>query len=72
MKTLIAILALSFVITGTASAVEPINDKCPVCEKTVRLIFHVNTPKGRVAFATADCMDKFAKTPGKYTVKPKP
>jgi YHS domain-containing protein len=72
MKTLFAILAVSFAIASVAPATEPINDKCPVCGKTIRLIFHSNDSKGqRVAFATADCKDKFDKAPGKYTVKPK-
>ena len=72
MKTLFAILAVSFAIASTAPAIEPINDKCPVCGKTIRLIFHSNDSKGqRVAFATADCKDKYDNAPGKYTPKPK-
>lgn len=72
MKTLLAILAVSFAASITASAAEPVNDKCPVCGKAVRLIFHSNDSKGqRVAFDNADCKDKFDKSPGKYTVKPK-
>jgi YHS domain-containing protein len=73
MKTLLATLALSFAVSGAALAApqEPINDKCPVCSKTARLIFHSNSPKGRVIFASADCKDKFDKSPTKYTVKPK-
>lgn len=71
MKTLLTILTVSFAIASTAPAVEPVNDKCPVCGKTVRLIFHSNSSKGRVAFASADCKDKFDKSPTKYTIKPK-
>ena len=71
MKTLLSILAVAFAITTAASAVEPVNDKCPVCGKTIRLIFHSQSPKGRVAFASADCKDKFDKAPTKYTVKAK-
>lgn len=72
MKTLLAIVAASFAVSLTASAVEPVNDKCPVCGKNIRLIFHSNDSKGqRVAFASADCKDKFDKSPGKYSVKPK-
>ena len=72
MKTLFSILAVSFAIAGIAPAAEPVNDKCPVCGKTPRLIFHSNSPKGeRVAFASADCKDKYDKAPGKYVVKPK-
>jgi YHS domain-containing protein len=73
MKTLLAILALSFAVSDPVMAApqEPVNDKCPVCSKTARLIFHSNSAKGRVIFASADCKDKFDKSPTKYTVKPK-
>lgn len=73
MKTLLAILAVTFTIVSVASAEPqvPVNDKCPVCGKTPRLIFHSQTPKGRVIFFSADCKDKFDKSPTKYTVKPK-
>jgi YHS domain-containing protein len=73
MKTLLSILAVSIAATGIALAApqEPVNDKCPVCGKTPRLIFHSNSSKGRVVFASADCKDKFDKSPTKYTVKPK-
>jgi YHS domain-containing protein len=73
MKTLLAIVAFSFAIAGTGLSAPqaPINDKCPVCQKNARLIFHSNTPKGRVVFASADCKDKFDKSPTKYSVKPK-
>ncbi len=73
MKTLLATLALAFTISGAVFAApqEPINDKCPVCGKTPRLIFHSNSAQGRVTFATADCKDKFEKSPTKYPVKPK-
>jgi YHS domain-containing protein len=71
MKILLTILSVSFAIVGTAPAVEPVNDKCPVCGKNARLIFHSNSPKGRVAFASADCKDKFDKSPTKYSIKPK-
>ncbi len=73
MRTLLATLAVSFAIAGSVMSApqEPVNDKCPVCGKTPRLIFHSNTPQGRVIFFSADCKDKFDKSPGKYTVKPK-
>ena len=73
-RPLLAIAAVSLSIAGSAMSApqEPVNDKCPVCSKTPRLIFHSNDSKGqRVAFASADCKDKFDKSPTKYTVKPK-
>ena len=73
MKTLLAIAAVTLSIAGSAISApqEPVNDKCPVCGKTPRLIFHSNSQKGRVIFYSADCKDKFDKSPTKYTVKPK-
>jgi YHS domain-containing protein len=72
MKTLLTLLVLASALTLTGTATEPVNNKCPVCGKDVRLIFHSNTSEGkRVAFATAECKGKFDKTPGKYSVKPK-
>jgi hypothetical protein len=73
MRTLLATLAASFVLAGAAMAApqEPVNDKCPVCGKTARLIFHSNAPQGRVIFFSGECKDKFDKSPGKYQVKPK-
>jgi len=73
MKPLFSILAVSLALTFISSGTEPVNDKCPVCDKTIKLIFHSKDPKGqRVAFATADCKDKFDKAPEKYPVKAKP
>ena len=71
MKTLLSVLAASFVFATASSAVEPVNSQCPVCGKNVRLIFHSNFKGQRVAFATAECKDKFDKSPTKYSVKPK-
>ena len=71
MKTLFSILAVSMVLVANSVAIEPVNDKCPVCDKNIRLIFHSNHKEKRVAFATAECKDKFDKAPDKYTVKPK-
>lgn len=71
MKTLLSVFAASFVLASAASAVEPVNAQCPVCGKNVRLIFHSNFKNQRVAFATAECKDKFDKSPTKYAVKPK-
>lgn len=71
MKKLFSILAVSMVLIAHSQAIEPVNDKCPVCGKTIRLIFHSNYKEKRVAFASADCKDKFDKAPEKYTVKPK-
>lgn len=73
MKTLLSLLALSGTLTLNIIAAEPpVNSECPVCHKDARLIFRSNTKDGkRVIFATAECKDKFDKTPGKYQVKPK-
>jgi YHS domain-containing protein len=73
MKTLLTILALTGALTISGTAKEPVNDKCPVCGKAIRLIFHSQSKDGqRVAFATAECQEKFDKSPSKYNVKPKP
>jgi YHS domain-containing protein len=71
MKTLLSVIVASFVLASVGSAAEPVNSVCPVCSKTVRLIFHSNFKGQRVAFATAECKDKFDKSPTKYSVKPK-
>ncbi len=71
MKTLFSVFTLSLLLAATGSAVEPVNDKCPVCGKTPRLIFHSNFKGQRVAFATSDCKDKFDKAPTKYPVQAK-
>ena len=73
MKALFATLAIAFTLSGTVFSApqEPINDKCPVCGKTPRLIFHSNTAQGRVIFFSGDCKDKFDKSPTKYPVKAK-
>ncbi|MDZ4287977.1 MAG: hypothetical protein U0984_08460 [Prosthecobacter sp.] len=72
MKTLLSVLALA--VLGGSSAVAggpPINDVCPVCGKTPRLIFRTFTDKGTVIFATVDCKESYEKSPTRYTVKPK-
>ncbi len=73
MKTLLPLLAVTTLLTLSSRAAEaPINSECPVCHKDARLIFRSNTKDGkRVIFATAECKDKFDKTPAKYQVKPK-
>lgn len=73
MKTLLTTLAVTFTIVGSAFTAPqaPINDVCPVCGKNARLIFHSNSPKGRVIFFSGDCKDKFDKAPTKYSIKTK-
>lgn len=71
MKTFFSVLAVSMVLLANSVAIEPVNDKCPVCGKNVRLIFHSNYKEKRIAFATADCKGDFDKNPEKYSVKPK-
>ncbi len=70
MKPLLSILADSLIMSVISFAKEPVNEKCPVCDKTIKLIFHSNYKGQRVAFATGDCKDKFDKAPDKYPVKP--
>ena len=71
MKTLLTLFVLTLSLPATA-AEPPMNTVCPVCQKDARLIFRSNTKDGkRVIFATAECKEKFDKTPGKYQVKPK-
>jgi YHS domain-containing protein len=73
MKTLLTLLALTASMTFNSLAADmPVNTECPVCHKDARLIFRSNTKDGRVIFATAECKEKFDKTPGKYQVKKKP
>lgn len=73
MKTLLTTLALFTAMTLPGTAAEPpMNTECPVCHKDARLIFRSTTKEGkRIVFATAECKEKFDKTPGKYQVKPK-
>lgn len=73
MKTLLTLLAFSASMTLNSTAADaPVNTECPVCHKDARLIFRSTTKDGkRVIFATAECKEKFDKTPGKYQVKPK-
>lgn len=73
MKTLLPLLAITVALALNSRAADaPINSECPVCHKDARLIFRSNTKDGkRVIFATAECKDKFDKTPAKYQVKPK-
>ncbi len=72
MKALLSTLALTFALSGILQAGPPVNEVCPVCGKNARLIFRSNAPSGdRVIFATAECKDKFDKSPGSYQVKKK-
>ena len=71
MKTLLAPLLLSLVMTATVFAAWPINDICPVDNKPARPIYRVKTDDGFVAFCCTTCMQDFTKSPGKYTVKKK-
>lgn len=70
MKTMLSLLTL-ILATTALHAVEPVNDKCPVCGKNGRLIFHSNHNGQRIIFDTSDCKDKFDKTPGSFKVVPK-
>lgn len=73
MKTLLSLSVFVSLLSLSGMAAEPpVNSECPVCHKDARLIFRSTTKDGkRVIFATAECKDKFDKTPAKYTVKPR-
>ncbi len=72
MKALLSTLAIALAFAGFAQAGPPVNEKCPVCGKNARLIFHSNAPNGdRVILATAECKEKFDKNPGGYKVTKK-
>ena len=74
MKSFFLVLAASAITIGAtvfAANTPPINEKCPVCGKDGRLIFHSEVKGERIIFDTAACKDKFDKSPGKYTVKKK-
>lgn len=74
MKALVPALLLALVsVTAVFAKGGPaINDKCPVDGKTVRIIYRVFTDDGTVAFCCVDCMETYKKSPGRYTVTPKP
>lgn len=72
MKTLLLTVSLTLALSGLVQAGAPVNEKCPVCGKTARLIFRTNAPNGdRVIFATSECKDKFEKNPGGFKVEKK-
>ena len=73
MKAILAICALAFTFSATSFAENkpPYNEKCPVCGKDGRLIFHSENQGKRILFATADCKKKFDQSPGKFPVKAK-
>ncbi len=72
MKALLPALFLAIVsVTAVFAKGGPaINDKCPVDDKAVRIIYRVFTDKGTVAFCCVDCMDTYQKNPARYTVTP--
>ncbi len=71
MKVLFSIIAFSFLTAASIQAV-PVNETCPVCGKTARLIFRTKHNGEHIIFQSADCMEKFTKSPSSYKVKPKP
>lgn len=70
MKAFFTVLLLSIVTAGSIQA-EPVNEKCPVCGKGARLIFRTRYQGKHIIFFSADCMEKFEKSPSTYSVKPK-
>ncbi|MDB6075670.1 MAG: hypothetical protein JWO89_3310 [Verrucomicrobiaceae bacterium] len=72
MKALLFTLSLTLALTGLVQAGPPVNEKCPVCGKPARLIYHSNTAAGdRVILATPECKDKFDKNQSAYKVTKK-
>ena len=72
MKTLITTLTFALTLSGIAFAGgPPVNDLCPVCGKAGRLIYRTTHKGENVIFDTAECKDKFEKSPEKYKVTPK-
>ncbi len=74
MKSFFFVLAAATITLGAgvfAANQPPVNEKCPVCGKDGRLIFHSEVKGERIIFDTAVCKDKFDKAPGKYTVAKK-
>jgi YHS domain-containing protein len=73
MKAILAICALAFAFSASSFAENkpPYNEKCPVCGKDGRLIFHSEYQGKRILFQTADCKKKFDAAPSKYKVTPK-
>lgn len=71
MKTLLSIFSISLLLASASHAAPPVNEKCPVCGKAPRLIFHSNFKGQRVAFASSECKVKFDKSPTKYPVQTK-
>lgn len=63
--------AFAFSVSSFAEKKEPVNDKCPVCGKDAKLIFHSEVKGERIIFATGSCKDKFDKAPGKFKVAKK-
>ncbi len=71
MKNFFFVLAAAAVTLGAtlfAANTPPVNEKCPVCGKDGRLIFHSEVKGERIIFDLAACKDKFDKAPGKYKV----
>lgn len=67
----LAAAAITLGATVFAANTPPVNEKCPVCGKDGRLIFHSEVKGERIIFDSAVCKDKFDKAPGKYMVKKK-
>lgn len=71
MKALLSTLALALFAAVSLNAAEPVNEKCPVCGKGARLIYRTNHKGQHIIFFSAECKDKFEKSPDKYKVDPK-
>lgn len=72
MKTLFTSLAIALALVSAANAGgPPVNDNCPVCGKAGRLIYRTSHKGENVIFDTAECKEKFEKSPDKYKVTPK-
>lgn len=73
MKALIPalLIALTGVTAVFAKGGPPINDKCPVDGKNVRIIYRIFADQGTIAFCCVTCMEAYKTNPGRYPVKPK-
>lgn len=71
MKAKLVPLLLSLLTATTVLAAWPINDICPVDNKTARPIYRVKSPQGFIAFCCSDCMAAFERAPSRYPVKKK-
>lgn len=73
MKAFLPAMLLTLLSVGAVFAKSglPVNDRCPVDDNAVRIIYRLFTDKGNVAFCCVECLETFKKNPTRFTVKPK-